>query len=66
MQRRDASTYAAELVGTFLLVLFVALVLTVYSRTGIGSTDMVVVGLVQAFVLRGRPALRPVDKLGRA
>jgi glycerol uptake facilitator-like aquaporin len=51
MQRRDASAYAAELVGTFLLVLFVALVLTVYSRSGIGSTDMVVVGLVQAFVL---------------
>jgi MIP family channel proteins len=51
MQRRDASAYAAELVGTFLLVLFVALVLTVYSVSGIGSTDMVVVGLVQAFVL---------------
>jgi MIP family channel proteins len=51
MERRDTSAYAAELVGTFVLVLFVALVLTVYSDAGVGYADMAVVGLVQAFVL---------------
>jgi glycerol uptake facilitator protein len=51
MQRRGPSAYAAELVGTFFLVLFVALVVTVYSDGGIGSTDMAVIGLVHAFLL---------------
>jgi glycerol uptake facilitator protein len=51
MERRATSAYAAELAGTFVLVLFVALVLTVYSDSGVGYTDMAVVGLVQAFVL---------------
>ncbi len=51
MQRAGRSAYAAELVGTFFLVLFVALVLTVYSEGGLGETDMAVVGLVHAFLL---------------
>jgi glycerol uptake facilitator protein len=51
MQRRGPSAYAAELVGTFFLVLFVVLVVTVYSEGGIGATDLAVVGLVHAFLL---------------
>lgn len=51
MQRRGTSAYAAELIGTFFLVLFVALVVTVNSDAGLGYTDIAVVGLVHAFVL---------------
>jgi MIP family channel proteins len=51
MQRRGTSAYAAELIGTFLLVLFIALALTVNSDGGLGYTDVAVVGLAQAFVL---------------
>jgi MIP family channel proteins len=51
MERRSTSAYAAELVGTFLLVLFTALIVTVNSDAGIGYTDVAVVGLAQAFVL---------------
>jgi MIP family channel proteins len=51
MERRATSAFAAELAGTFLLVLFVALVLTVYSVVGVGSTDLAVIGLVLAFAL---------------
>lgn len=51
MQRRARSAYAAELIGTFLLVLFIALVLTVNSDAGLGYTDIAVVGLVHAFAL---------------
>jgi len=51
MQRRATSAYAAELIGTFLLVLFIALVVTVNSEAGLGYTDLAVVALVHAFVL---------------
>jgi MIP family channel proteins len=51
MERRSTSAYAAELIGTFLLVLFIALIVTVNSDAGIGYTDVAVVGLAQAFVL---------------
>lgn len=51
MQRRGTSAYAAELIGTFFLVLFVALVVTVNSDGGLGYTDVAVVGLAHAFVL---------------
>ena len=51
MQRRETSAYVAELIGTFLLVLFVALVVTVNSDGGLGYTDVAVVGLLHAFVL---------------
>lgn len=51
MQRRGTSAYVAELVGTFMLVLFIALVVTVNSEAGLGYTDVAVVGLVQAFAL---------------
>lgn len=51
MQRRGRSAYVAELVGTFFLVLFIALVVTVNSDAGLGYTDVAVVGLLHAFVL---------------
>jgi glycerol uptake facilitator-like aquaporin len=51
MQRRATSAYAAELIGTFLLVLFIALVVTVNSEAGLGYTDLAVVALVHAFAL---------------
>jgi MIP family channel proteins len=51
MERRTTSAYAAELIGTFLLVLFIALVVTVNSDAGLGYTDVAVVGLLHAFVL---------------
>ncbi len=51
MHRAGRSAYAAELIGTFFLVLFVVLVVTVFSEGGIGSTDLAVIGLVHAFVL---------------
>jgi MIP family channel proteins len=51
MQRRGTSAYAAELIGTFLLVVFISLVVTVNSDAGLGYTDVAVVGLLHAFVL---------------
>lgn len=51
MQRRGTSAYVAELIGTFMLVLFIALVVTVNSEAGLGYTDVAVVGLVHAFAL---------------
>jgi len=51
MQRLGTSAYAAELIGTFFLVLFIALAMTVNSDAGLGYTDVAVVGLVQAFAL---------------
>ena len=51
MERRGLSAYIAELVGTFLLVLFIALVVSVYARKGIATPEFVVIGLLHAFVL---------------
>lgn len=51
MERRGTSAYVAELIGTFFLTLFIALVVTVNSEGGIGYTDLTVVGLLHAFVL---------------
>lgn len=51
MERRGTSAYGAELIGTFLLVLFISLVVTVNSDAGLGYTDVAVVGLLHAFVL---------------
>lgn len=48
------TAYAAELVGTFGLVLFIVLVLTVNASPGFGlGQDLAVIGLVHAFVLTG-------------
>jgi glycerol uptake facilitator protein len=51
VEERGPAAYVAELIGTFLLVLFVALIVIVNSRDGLGFTDWAVIGLVHAFVL---------------
>jgi glycerol uptake facilitator protein len=51
VERRGLSAYIAELVGTFLLVLFIALVVSVYARKGISTPEFAVIGLLHAFLL---------------
>jgi MIP family channel proteins len=51
MQERGLSAYVAELVGTFLLVLFIALIVSVYARAGISTPEFAVIGLLHAFLL---------------
>jgi MIP family channel proteins len=51
MEERGFSAYIAELVGTFLLVLFIALIVSVYARGGISTPEFAVIGLLHAFVL---------------
>jgi aquaporin NIP len=51
MEKRGLSAYIAELVGTFLLVLFIALIVSVYARTGISTPEFAVIGLLHAFLL---------------
>jgi glycerol uptake facilitator protein len=51
VEQRGLSAYVAELVGTFLLVLFIALIVSVYARTGISTPEFAVIGLLHAFLL---------------
>ena len=51
MEDRGPAAYIAELVGTFMLVLFIALIASVYARKGIGTPEFVTIGLLHAFVL---------------
>lgn len=51
MSESKFAAYGAEFVGTFLLVLFVTLVLAVHSPSGLAYTDWTVIGLVHVFVL---------------
>ena len=51
MEERGLSAYIAELVGTFVLVLFIALIVSVYARTGISTPEFAVIGLLHAFLL---------------
>jgi MIP family channel proteins len=57
MQERGLSAYVAELIGTFILVLFIALVVSVYtlhsspSATLVLGGTFVIIGLIHAFVL---------------
>lgn len=51
MEPKGARAYVAELVGTFVLVLFIGLVVSLTSRSALGFTDWAVVGLVHTFVL---------------
>jgi MIP family channel proteins len=46
---RPAAAYAAELIGTFLLVLFIALIVSVYGRVSV--PEFAVIGLLHAFLL---------------
>jgi len=51
IEPRGTAAYVAELLGTFMLVLFVCMIVIVNSRDGLGFTDWAVIGLVHAFVL---------------
>lgn len=51
LEERGTPAYVAEFIGTFFLVLFVCLIVTVNSSGGLGFTDWAVIGLVHAFVL---------------
>jgi glycerol uptake facilitator protein len=51
IEERGVPAYAAEFLGTFLLVFFVCTVVTLYAAGGLGFTDFAVIGLVHAFVL---------------
>lgn len=51
MEERGAAAYVAEFVGTFLLVLFIGLIVSSNNPAGLGFTDFAVVGLVHAFAL---------------
>jgi MIP family channel proteins len=49
MEEREPAAYAAELIGTFMLVFFICMVLSV--DHGLGYADFAVIGLLHAFVL---------------
>ena len=51
IEARGPAAYVAEFIGTFMLVLFVCLIVIINSRDGLGFTDWAVIGLVHAFVL---------------
>lgn len=51
MEPKNARSFVAELVGTFVLVLFIGLVVSLTSREALGFTDWTAIGLVHAFVL---------------
>jgi glycerol uptake facilitator protein len=52
VEDRGAAAYAAEFLGTLILVSFVCLVLSVYNASGgIGYTDFAVIGLLHLLVL---------------
>jgi len=51
VEQKSARSFVAELVGTFLLVLFIGLVVSLTSREALGFTDWTAIGLVHAFVL---------------
>ena len=56
MQERGLAAYLAELIGTFLLVFFIASVVILFVATGSQAqfgSDFAVVGLVHAFLLFG-------------
>jgi MIP family channel proteins len=53
MQERGSSAYLAELIGTFLLVLWIAMLLSIYQQgtEGLGYVDFTVIGLLHGFLL---------------
>jgi glycerol uptake facilitator protein len=51
VEHRGPAAYVAEFIGTFLLVLFIGLILASNSSSGLGYTDFAVIGLLHAFVL---------------
>lgn len=51
MENRETRAYVAELLGTFLLVLFICFVVSVNSAGVLNLTDFAVIGLLHFFVL---------------
>ena len=51
MHAEGIRAYIAEFVGTFVLVLFIGLILAANSKGGLGYTDFAVIGLLHFFVL---------------
>src|SRR5436305_14656971 len=51
MEARGPSAYIAEFVGTLLLVLSIALIVSVYAGSGVSTPEFAVIGLLHAFVL---------------
>ncbi len=51
MEQKGWPAYVAELVGTFLLVFFILLVVSLTSKAALGVTDWAVIGLVHFLVL---------------
>ena len=51
MEERGTPAYVAEFIGTFFLVLFILMVVSVNSPGGLQFTDFAVIGLVHAFIL---------------
>jgi hypothetical protein len=58
MDRRRSAAYAADAIGTFLLVLFIVLILAVNAKAGVGALAY------QAIVIQDGPSVRSVDKIG--
>jgi glycerol uptake facilitator protein len=51
IERRGPEAYVAEFLGTFVLVLFIGVILAANSPKGLGYADFAVIGLLHAFVL---------------
>jgi glycerol uptake facilitator protein len=51
VEEREWPAYAAEFIGTLLLVFFVCSIVSVNSKDGLGFTDWAVIGLAHFFVL---------------
>ncbi len=51
MEERGTPAYVAEFIGTFFLVLFICMAVSVNSPGGLQFTDFAVIGLVHAFTL---------------
>jgi glycerol uptake facilitator protein len=51
VEERSTPAYVAEFIGTFFLVLFILMVVSVNSPGGLQFTDFAVIGLVHAFIL---------------
>jgi glycerol uptake facilitator protein len=51
LARRGPEAYVAELIGTFMLVFFVGMIVTVHSQGVLGVTDWAVIGLVHFLLL---------------
>ncbi len=51
MERRGIEAYAAEFIGTLLLVFFIGVVISLNNQAGLGFTDWSVIGLLHFLVL---------------